>query len=154
MRLDDLVGNRYNNDSPPGVRDSFSVFPTFRKMEPGSKERYATPPFYTPGDGRVVRQGTSLLYIAGEKTRASAPWGHQNHRLRRPVIFCLHCVQKAFMFIRYLYCAVFQLRAKKGGAGMSEPEKNLKAEKKAVTRSGRSSCWSLCWHWSVGLRFW
>ena len=65
------------------------------------------PPFYTPGDGRVVRQGTSLLYIAGEKTRASAPWGHQNHRLRRPVIFCLHCVQKAFMFIRYLYGGSF-----------------------------------------------
>ena len=29
----------------------------------------------TPGDGRVTRQGTSLLYIAGEKTKASAPWG-------------------------------------------------------------------------------
>ena len=32
----------------------------------------------TPGDGRFSRQGTSLLYIAGEKTRASAPWGYQN----------------------------------------------------------------------------
>ena len=29
----------------------------------------------TPGDGRGVRQGTSLLYRAGEKTRASVPWG-------------------------------------------------------------------------------
>ena len=48
-------------------------------MEPGSKERYAMPPFYTPGDGRVVRQGTSLLYKAGEKTRASAPWGHKKN---------------------------------------------------------------------------
>ena len=34
----------------------------------------------TPGDGRVTRQGTSLLYIAGEKTKASAPWG-----TRKPV---------------------------------------------------------------------
>ena len=34
----------------------------------------------TPGDGRVTRQGTSLLYIAGEKTKASAPWGKENHR--------------------------------------------------------------------------
>ena len=154
MRLDDLVGNRYNNDSPPGVRDSFSVFPTFRKMEPGSKERYATPPFYTPGDGRVVRQGTSLLYIAGEKTRASAPWGHQNHRLRTgDFLFTLRS-KSVHVHSLSLLCAVFQLRAKKGGAGMSEPEKNLKAGKKAVTRSGRSSCWSLCWHWSVGLRFW
>ena len=32
----------------------------------------------TPGDGRVTRQGTSLLYIAGEKTKASAPWGNKN----------------------------------------------------------------------------
>ena len=31
----------------------------------------------TPGDGRVTRQGTSLLYIAGEKTKASAPWGNR-----------------------------------------------------------------------------
>ena len=78
--LDDLVGNQYNNDRSPGVRDSFSVFPTFQKMEPGSKERYAMPPYFTPGDGRVVRQGTSLLNIAGEKTKASAPWGYAtNH---------------------------------------------------------------------------
>ena len=44
-------------------------------MEPGSKERYAMPPYYTPGDGRVVRQGTSLLYIAGEKTRGIGSLG-------------------------------------------------------------------------------
>ena len=38
------------------------------------------PPYFTPGDGRFVRQGTSLLYIAGEKTKASAPWGYTtNH---------------------------------------------------------------------------
>ncbi len=36
------------------------------------------PPFNTPGDVRYVRQGTSLLDIAGEKTRASAPWVIQN----------------------------------------------------------------------------
>ena len=41
------------------------------------------PRFLTPGDGRVVRQGTSLLYIAGEKTKASAPWGKENHRFSR-----------------------------------------------------------------------
>lgn len=46
------------------------------------------PPFYTPGDGRVVRQGTSLLYIAGEKTRASAPWGHIKIRHCLPDFFC------------------------------------------------------------------
>ena len=75
--LDDLVGKRYNNDRSPGVRDSLSVFPTFQKMEPGSKERYVKPPVCDEsGDGRVVRQGTSLLNIAGEKTRTSAPWGH------------------------------------------------------------------------------
>ena len=33
----------------------------------------------TPGDGRVTRQGTSLLYIAGEKTKASAPWGNKKN---------------------------------------------------------------------------
>ena len=33
------------------------------------------PPSCTPGDGKSVRQGTSLLYRAGEKTKASAPRG-------------------------------------------------------------------------------
>ena len=36
--------------------------------------RNAMPPSVTPGDGRYGRQGTSLLHIAGEKTRTSAPW--------------------------------------------------------------------------------
>ena len=38
----------------------------------------SSPRIYTPGDGRVSRQGTSLLYIAGEKTKASVPWGIKN----------------------------------------------------------------------------
>ena len=33
------------------------------------------PPSCTPGDGKSIRQGTSLLYRAGEKTKASAPRG-------------------------------------------------------------------------------
>ena len=40
----------------------------------------SSPRFYTSGDGRDVRQGTSLLYIAGEKTRASAPWGSSKRK--------------------------------------------------------------------------
>jgi hypothetical protein len=39
------------------------------KKAPGSKERYVKPPVCDEsGDGRFVRQGTSLLNIAGEKT--------------------------------------------------------------------------------------
>ena len=38
----------------------------------------SSPRIYTPGDGRFNRQGTSLLYIAGEKTKASVPWGIKN----------------------------------------------------------------------------
>ncbi len=87
--LDDPPGYRYNNSRSPGVRDSLSVFPTFQKMAPGSKERYVMPPFYTPGDGRVDRQGTSLLYRAGEKTRASAPWGPDKNTPAHPVCFYL-----------------------------------------------------------------
>ena len=45
------------------------------------------PPFLTPGDGRVIRQGTSLLYRAGEKTRASAPWGSKNRLLEKAACF-------------------------------------------------------------------
>ena len=40
----------------------------------------SSPRIYTPGDGRFIRQGTSLLYIAGEKTKASVPWGIKNAR--------------------------------------------------------------------------
>ncbi len=76
--LDGKYLPEYNKSRHPGVRDSFSVFPTFHKMEPGSNGRYVMPPYYTPGDGKGVRQGTSLLYRAGEKTRASAPWGSKN----------------------------------------------------------------------------
>jgi len=36
------------------------------------------PRLTTPGDGRDFRQGTSLLNIAGEKTRASAPWDFES----------------------------------------------------------------------------
>ena len=81
VSLDGESCGGYNNDRHPGVRDSLSVFPTFHKMEPGSKERYAMPPSCTPGDGRFDRQGTSLLYRAGEKTRASAPWGNVEKRV-------------------------------------------------------------------------
>ena len=42
----------------------------------------------TPGDGRVTRQGTSLLYIAGEKTKASAPWGHIKSPAETPDFLC------------------------------------------------------------------
>jgi len=38
----------------------------------------ACPRGNTPGDVRNVRQGTSLLDIAGEKTMASAPWVIKN----------------------------------------------------------------------------
>ena len=55
------------------------------------------PPFYTPGDGKFVRQGTSLLYIAGEKTKASAPWGHKIIGLR-PVIFYAY-----FIFVTSIF---------------------------------------------------
>ena len=47
------------------------------------------PPYYTPGDGRDIRQGTSLLYIAGEKTRASAPWDPKRHKKDEAARFIL-----------------------------------------------------------------
>ena len=48
------------------------------------------PRIYTPGDGRVSRQGTSLLYIAGEKTGASVPWGIKKRSCIARAFFSWH----------------------------------------------------------------
>ena len=47
--------------------------------------RYTMPPSLTPGDGRYGRQGTSLLYIAGEKTKNIGSLGIKNLPRKREI---------------------------------------------------------------------
>ena len=74
--------------------DSVSIFPTFHKMEPGSKSCNVMPPFFgMPGDGRDKRQGTYLLNRAGEKTMRIGILGHSPRTKKKtegqPSVFCV-----------------------------------------------------------------
>ena len=70
-----------------GFATAFRFSPHFKKWSPGPKDDMSSPRIYTPGDGRFNRQGTSLLYIAGEKTEASAPRGIKNVRTQSTDVF-------------------------------------------------------------------
>ena len=75
--VDGLIICRYNVNNHLGFATVLRFSPHFEKWSPGLQYRYATPPSWTPGDGRCGRQGTSLLHIAGEKTGTSAPWARK-----------------------------------------------------------------------------
>ena len=95
--VDAEINTRYNNDSYLGFATVLRFSPHFEKWSPGLQCRYVKPPSKTPGDGRYGRQGTSLLHIAGEKTRTSAPWVPKASVKRR--LFCFFNDYRCRLFL-------------------------------------------------------